>query len=129
MTIKKMPSLAWSLLAAFGLQVYLVASWWCWWQGASFGGRMFSSCSFIFVFGLAALWDWVKLAVNNSQTKNQLGRHLGLFVTLFLMIWNSLLVLQYESGMIPPEEPVPMVQIVRNQVLAVPFFLKHIFDR
>jgi hypothetical protein len=117
---QKMPRLAWPLLAAFGLQVYLIASWWCWWQGASFGGRMFSSCSFIFAFGLAALWD---------RFKGKAGQGLAMSVTLFFLVWNALLVLQYESGMIPPEEHVSVMQIVKNQFLAVPFFLKHIFER
>ncbi len=45
------------LLLAFCLQAYVISSWYEWWQGASFGGRMFSSCSFGFVVGLAGLWS------------------------------------------------------------------------
>ena len=114
------PSLVIILLTAFALQVYLVASWWCWWQGASFGGRMFANCSFIFVLGLAAFWDYFP---------RPSWHRWGVGITLFFIIWNGLLGLQYESGMIPPEEPVTMTQIIRNQPLAIPYFLNHVFNR
>ncbi len=116
----RLPRLAGPLLLGFVLQVYLVAAWWCWWQGASFGGRMFSSCSLIFVLGLAALWDCF------SSRKWQLT---AIIITVFLMGWNVLLVLQYESGMIPPEDPITIANLVKNQLLVIPYFLKHIFER
>lgn len=117
---RKLPILVSSFLVAFGLQVYLVSAWWCWWQGSSFGGRMFSSCSLIFVWGLAAFWD--NLPVKRSQL-------IGIFITLFLIGWNGLLVLQYESAMIPSEDPVTMGQILSNQLFAIPHFINHIFNR
>lgn len=120
LTAQKFPRLALILLIAFFLQVYLISSWWCWWQGTSFGGRMFCNSSFIFVFGLAALWD---------RFKGESWKRLGAIATIFFMVWNALLVLQYESAMIPPSAPVPMSRIVKNQVRAVPFFVKHVLDR
>ena len=108
------------LLTAFALQVYLIASWWCWWQGASFGGRMFANCSFIFVLGLAAFWDYFP---------RPSWQRWGVGITLFFIVWNGLLGLQYESGMIPPEDPVTMTQIIKNQPLAIPYFLNHVFNR
>lgn len=117
---RRFPQLGVILMTAFGLQVYLVASWWCWWQGASFGGRMFSNCSFIFVLGLAAFWDYCF----------RLGRQSwGIMITVFFIIWNGLLGLQYESGMIPPESPVTVAEIIQNQPLAIPYFLNHVFNR
>lgn len=114
------PTLAGTLLLAFGLQVYLIASWWCWWQGASFGGRMFSNCTFIFVLGLSALWEILA----------KIGkRWLGIGITLFLIAWNVLLVMQYESAMIPPEAPISIAQLFKNQFFVIPFFLEHIFNR
>ena len=117
---KKLPILVTSFFLAFGLQVYLVASWWCWWQGSSFGGRMFTNCSLIFVWGLAAFWD--------SLLWKQ-SRLIGVGVTLFLMGWNALLVLQYESGMIPSEDAVTIRDILHNQLFAIPHFMNHIFSR
>ncbi|HAC65780.1 MAG TPA: hypothetical protein DCF68_20185 [Cyanothece sp. UBA12306] len=120
LSARKLPILVTSFLIAFGLQVYLVSSWWCWWQGSSFGGRMFSSCSLIFVLGLASFWD--NLNLKRSQI-------IGIIVTLGLIGWNGLLVLQYESGMIPSEDPVTMGQILSNQLFAIPYFINHVFNR
>ncbi|MEM8777697.1 MAG: hypothetical protein AAGF26_02250 [Cyanobacteria bacterium P01_G01_bin.49] len=117
---RRFPQLVFTLLTGFAMQVYLVAAWWSWWQGASFGGRMFSNCSFIFVLGLAAFWDYFPRLS---------WQRWGIIVTSFFIIWNGLLVLQYESGMIPAEDPVTMGRIIQNQPLAVPYFLDHIFNR
>ncbi|MBI5449256.1 hypothetical protein HY948_02970 [Candidatus Gottesmanbacteria bacterium] len=46
----------WTILGAASLQLYLVASWTTWWQGASFGGRMFISLLPFFGLGLATLY-------------------------------------------------------------------------
>ena len=119
-SLRQFPLITGSLGIAFCLQLYLISSWWSWWQGASFGGRMFSNCTFIFVFGLAALWNYF-------QRKSQLLIPLG--VTLFLIFWNSLLVLQYESGLIPPEEAISIKKLVLNQFSAIPYFINHVFNR
>jgi len=103
-----------ALLLAFFLQVYFIASWYNWWQGASFGGRMFSSCSFIFVMGLAALW---------SRTKTSSTRQIAILSTSGFIVWNILLAMQYISRMIPAEETVLMGQIIVNQFKVIPFFL------
>ncbi len=112
--------LRWILLIAFLLQVYFIGSWWAWWQGASFGGRMFCSCSLIFILGLAAFWE---------QFKGKTWRLVPVVITIFFMLWNALLVMQYESAMVPPEEPISVVELYKNQFLVVPFFLNHILNR
>ena len=119
LTFKK-PALGWTLLVPFLLQVYLVASWWCWWQGSSFGGRMFASCSFIFAFGLASLWD---------QRVSDRQRAWAIAITGFFIGWNGLLILQYKTAMIPSEADVPMTQIILNQAKVIPFFIDHILGR
>ena len=119
-TKKPMAPLRWILLVAFFLQVYFIGSWWAWWQGASFGGRMFCNCSFIFILGLAAFWD---------RFKSKAGRISSVVITVFFMVWNALLVMQYESAMIPPEEPISVAELFKNQFLVIPFFLNHIFNR
>ncbi|MEA5535484.1 hypothetical protein [Crocosphaera sp. XPORK-15E] len=117
---RKFPQLVGIMLTAFAMQVYLVAAWWCWWQGSSFGGRMFANCSFIFVMGLAAFWDYFP---------RPSWQRFGLISTVFFMIWNGLLGLQYDSGMIPSEAPVTMGQIIQNQLFVLPYFLNHVFNR
>ncbi len=117
---RELPRLIGSLLLAFALQVYFIAAWWCWWQGASVGGRMFSNCTVLFTLGLAALWDarpgrqWQKIALG---------------VTLAGLVWNALIVLQYQSAMIPPEDPVSLVQLYQNQFRVIPFFINHLLKR
>jgi hypothetical protein len=103
-----------ALLLGFALQVYVVASWHSWWQGASFGGRMFCSSSYIFVMGLAALWS----GVNTLRAERLVG-----LLVLGFVIWNVLLVMQYTSGMIPAEAPISVTRLVWNQFRVIPFFL------
>jgi hypothetical protein len=109
-----------ALLLAFFLQVYLISSWYNWWQGASFGGRMFSNCNFIFVMGLASLW---------SRARIPLVRQVAVLLTSGCIVWNILLVMQYVSRMIPAEEPLLMKQIIMNQFNVLPFFLARFIGR
>jgi hypothetical protein len=117
---RKMTRLACILLIAVGLQVYVISAWWCWWQGASVGGRMFANCSLIFIFGLAALWDYFP----GRQWKKW-----GIGISCFLIFWNILIMLQYQSAMIPPEAPITLTQLYQNQFKAIPFFLQRIVQK
>jgi hypothetical protein len=81
---------------------------------------MFASCSFIFAFGLASLWD--KLASDRQ-------RAWAIGITGFFIVWNGLLILQYKTAMIPSEADVPMTQIILNQAQVIPFFIEHILGR
>ena len=119
-TWKFLPRLNSILLITFLAQVYFIASWWSWWQGASVGGRMFSNCTFLFVFGLACLWE--KLASRPWQ-KWSLG------ITLFLIFWNFLIIMQYQSAMIPPEDPITLRELYQNQFKVIPFFINHILSK
>jgi hypothetical protein len=121
---RRTTGLRWLLLLAFGVQLYVVSAWWAWWQGASFGGRMFSSCSLIFVLGLAALWDGL-----GNWLPRRAGRALAIALTLLAMLWNALLVMQYESAMIPAEEAVPLLELYGNQFSALPYFVQHVLNR
>ena len=104
---------------ALFLQIYLVAAWHCWWQGASLGSRMLSCSTLIFALGLAAVWD---------RLRNRLVAA-PVILTLFFIAWNSLITAQYMSGMIPPEKPVTARTLLENQVRVVPYFIKHLRDR
>ncbi|MGA1621733.1 MAG: hypothetical protein ACO36E_03275, partial [Synechocystis sp.] len=120
MTWRQFPRLNSALLIGFFAQVYFIAAWWCWWQGASVGGRMFANCTLAFVFGLAALWDY---RPGTSWQKWGLG------ITLFFIGWNALIVLQYQSGMIPPEAPITLRELYQNQFQVIPYFLKHLMGK
>lgn len=114
------PRISTSFLLAFSLQVYFIAAWWCWWQGASVGGRMFSNCTMIFVWGLAYLWQLFP---------SRRGRSWAVGITLFLIFWNALIIMQYQSAMIPPEDPVTFTQLYQNQFKVLPFFLEHLLKK
>lgn len=45
--------------ALFILELYAVASWSTWWQGASYSGRMFVSSLPVLAFGVAAVFSWL----------------------------------------------------------------------
>jgi hypothetical protein len=121
---RSLPRLSTSFLTAFALQVYFIAAWWCWWQGASVGGRMFSNCTLIFVWGLAYFWQQFYQWFANRQ-----GHQWAVIITLGLVIWNVLLVMQYQSAMIPPEDPVTLTQLYQNQFKVIPFFIEHLLDK
>jgi spore maturation protein SpmB len=44
-------------LSVFILELYTVASWSTWWQGASYSGRMFVSCLPVLSFGVASIFS------------------------------------------------------------------------
>ncbi|MDP8219408.1 MAG: hypothetical protein P9M03_11860 [Candidatus Theseobacter exili] len=108
------------LLIAFILQVYLTASWYCWYQGTCFGGRMFCNCVFIFVMGLAFLW---------SKCNTRLMKSIAITITAFFILWNFSLMLQLKSGMIPADKPVAFSMIAVNHFKVIPAFARHIFNR
>ena len=110
----KMASVA--LFIALALQIYLVAAWHCWWQGASVGSRMLSNCTLIFALGLACLWSHFRDRLSLAPA----------FLTLFLIVWNALMIAQYMSGMIPTEEPVSAATLITNQSKVLPYFWRHI---
>ena len=103
------------LILALLLQVYLVAAWHCWWQGAALGSRMLSNSTVIFAIGLAWVWEqargW-KVAAACAATTVMVG-------------WNALLVMQYMTGMVDPEAPVTVRQLWGNQFGAIPHFVRH----
>jgi hypothetical protein len=98
-------ALRWALLIAFLFQLYLIASWWNWWMGHSFGHRGFLGLTPIFILGLAAFLSRVRL---NKWWK--------IFVpALFLMLlWNGILMLAYLSELIPYEGQFSWTELFRH---------------
>lgn len=99
-----------ALFAVFAAQVAVVGSYDTWWGGASFGARRFINCMPIFALGLAALLDRLRPQAHRVMVG----------VIALLILWNFGLAVQYGTGLIPRDQPVEMMTIVRNQVFEVP---------
>lgn len=80
------------LLAGFFMQTYVIASWSFWSQGDSFGGRMFISSLPLFAIGLASCIQLV--------TSKRYLAYFSLAVSIFLVLWNVLFMVQYRTGFI-----------------------------
>jgi hypothetical protein len=91
---------------------WVIGSWSHWWAGASFGHRMFISALPALGWGLALFY------------KQFFARRLLLwFLAGIAILWNFSLVVQYGSGMIPRNAPVPIHVLAGNSVTKVPAFL------
>lgn len=103
---------AWWLLLSWALQVYVVASWYAWWQGDAFGGRMLISCAPIFAIGLSQLvvqlrrGGWSRVVIPSAA----------------LLLWNFAFLVQYRFGFIPMGKPITLQQLVWGK-LTLPFEL------
>ena len=75
------------LLAAFS---YIVASWWCWWYGGSFGHRAFIDLYPLLAFGLAACWEGLAPRLRWALA--------GLAMCLVLL--NGFQIYQYRNGLL-----------------------------
>lgn len=96
------------MLAALAANTYVVASWWAWWQGDSFGGRMFLNATWIWVFGLAALIDM-------ARARRQLAAVVVIGVAL--IGWNGLALAQYRLGYVPMGQPLTWRQMTVDRLM------------
>lgn len=100
-------------------ELYVVASWWNWWKGYSFGNRAFLGLTPLFILGLASL----------LQRWQSCKRRKVLLIGLALLsLWNALLMLACLSNMLPregefswidfisrlPELPYRVFQVISN---------------
>jgi hypothetical protein len=103
------------LAAALVIQTYIIASWHVWWQGDSFGSRMFINSTPIFALGLAGFLAYLKT-------------HLGWWsiwtLALFSLTWNFLFIIQYRFDLIPKGLPITWKQLTIDK-LTVFFDLLH----
>lgn len=103
-----------ALWAGFLTQLYLVASFYAWDGGSSFGNRYFIECTPIFLVGLAGFLDWARRRVTLSVT---------VVAAALLIIWNVLFMIQWSVGLIPREGLIPWGRILWNQFVGVPVWL------
>lgn len=104
----------WALLGTLMLNLYLVAAWWAWWQGDSFGGRMFISAFWIWQIGLSCLVErlWRK---RSGQIAVWSGGAL-------LLIWNTLSLMQYRLGYVSMGDPLTWQEMTIER-LRLPWLL------
>ena len=90
------PLLGAPLLLAFLLTVYVNASWWCWWFGASFGQRAFDGSLPALMLGLA--WLFHQYAGRSGDRLFRLGSVLAAINLVALIL--------YRLQFIPRNQPV-----------------------
>jgi hypothetical protein len=100
-----------ALLLALAANTYVVAAWWAWWQGDSFGGRMFISAMWIWLLGLAGCVEWL-LARGRGR--------LAVVAGALLIVWNALSLAQYRLGFVPMSAPLTWEQMTIER-LALPW--------
>jgi hypothetical protein len=108
--VRKAPALGWALVLSTLLALYVNASVFDWWAGASFGSRRFDGALAFFALGLAASIEWLVPRVE---------RHPLAAVTLLLApfaLWNFLLMGVYFGGAIPQDGAVSFKEAAADGV-------------
>jgi hypothetical protein len=88
----KLPFL-WGTVVVFVLDTYLIASWWDWQFGGSYGHRGFVDILPLFAFGLAAFFEW------SAATPRR--RSIVAVVTIGAVALSLVQMLQYWNGILP----------------------------
>ena len=97
--VRRAPALGGALLVSTLLALYVNASVFDWWAGASFGSRRFDGALPFFALGLAASIEWLVPRVERRPLAA-----VSLLLAPFAL-WNSLLMGVYFGGAIPPDGP------------------------
>jgi hypothetical protein len=97
--VRRAGSFGWGLVLSGLLALYVNASVFDWWAGASFGSRRFDGVLPAFGLGLAMSFEWLLPRIA--------ARPMLLLSTLLapFVIWNFLLMGVYFGGSIPPDGP------------------------
>ena len=97
--VRRAPTLGGALAISTLLALYVNASVFDWWAGASFGSRRFDGALAFFALGLAASIEWLVPRVERRPLAA-----LSLLLAPFAL-WNFLLMGVYFGGAIPPDGP------------------------
>ncbi len=103
--------LAAALALLIGVEIYIVASWWAWWQGAASGGRMFLSGMWIWVLGLAIAIEWLSEHKAWIRPASAAG--------VLLVVWNGAALLQYRLNYVPSDAPLSWRQMTVDRVAMI----------
>lgn len=93
------------LLLVFLIQVYINASWGCWWLGDAFGYRGLINTLPVLITGIAYLFHRIKDA---SQA------FILISVGIFFIVLNHLLIFEYSAGWIEHHGPLYYTELFRN---------------
>ncbi len=102
--IRRAPVLGGSLAVSTILALYVNASVYDWWAGASFGSRRFDAALPFFALGLGASIDWLVPRIERRPVAA-----VSLLLAPFAF-WNFLLMGVYFGGAIPPDGPASFQQ-------------------
>jgi hypothetical protein len=80
-------------IVVMALDIYLIASWWDWQFGASYGHRGFIDTLPLFALGLAALFEWSTMRPQRMMIVGTIAS-MAVFLSVFQM-------LQYWNGVLP----------------------------
>lgn len=105
---RRNPAIGGLLLAGFAGQTYVIASWSAWWQGDSFGGRMFMASLPLFAIGLAAFLQRARLRGGWATA--------SLAAIALLIVWNALFMAQYRLGHISRGGPYTVRELTWGKV-------------
>jgi Dolichyl-phosphate-mannose-protein mannosyltransferase len=97
--VRRAPALGGALALSTLLALYVNASVFDWWAGASFGSRRFDGALAFFALGLAASIEWLVPRVERRPVAA-----VSLLLAPFAL-WNFLLMGVYFGGAIPPDGP------------------------
>jgi len=97
--VRKAPALGGALSVSTFLALYVNASVFDWWAGASFGSRRFDGALPFFALGLAASIEWLVPHIERRPLAA-----VSLLLAPFAL-WNFLLMGVYFGGAIPPDGP------------------------
>lgn len=76
------------LFLSIAVSTYVIASWWNWWYGMSFGHRAFIDYYPLF---------FIAIAIGLNHMKNKLFLHFFIFISLVCIGWNQMQLKQYRS--------------------------------
>jgi hypothetical protein len=119
MLCRRAPVAGLGLLAAFVCTYYVVACYEAWHGISSFGNRFFVSLTPAFVIGAAVALDAAHTLLVRRLPGKAVWPALAAPVAL-LAAWNTGLVFQWGTNMIPRQGPADFAVVARNQVTAVP---------
>lgn len=108
--VRRVPVLGLSLAVAVLAAWYVNASVLDWWAGASFGSRRFDAALPALGLGLAVALEWIVRCIRRRPLAT------AFFVLTPLVFWNSVLMVVYFQGAIPPDGPISFRQAAADGV-------------
>ena len=114
---RKFPRVGLSAVVTLLAFYYFMAAYPDWTGISSYGNRFFVSMTVFFVLGLASL---LSSAASAFPRRLSAGVSLGVLLSFFVL-WNTGLIFQWGSRLIPARGPVSWRQVAYNQVHVVPY--------